>query len=202
MASLRSGWSRSTVVKLENYNREAVSVGDLLALGIALDVPPVLLLADPRCLPGRTSPETVPVADGLDEDVWTALLWLVGAGYRVADSDLDNLSSANWLIQAGITASNALRALEREEAPFPDDDPEAIAAARARTDERHRAALQQLGTALIRLEARKAQIPQFATEVAQAVLRRARDLGVDHAGLDRLTRPAHGDSESPASGGD
>lgn len=72
MAELRPNWSRSTVVKLENYKREAVGVADLLALAVVLDVPPVWLLADPR------SSEPVPVTTGVELDPWSALLWMVG----------------------------------------------------------------------------------------------------------------------------
>src|SRR5690606_25932920 len=50
----------------------ALSVSDLLALALALDVPPVWLLADP------TTDEPVPVAKDLELEPWRALLWLVG----------------------------------------------------------------------------------------------------------------------------
>lgn len=72
MAKLRPKWSRSTVVKLENYNRETVSVQELLALSIALDVPPIWLLVDPS----STAP--VPIAKGVQADPWEALLWAAG----------------------------------------------------------------------------------------------------------------------------
>jgi transcriptional regulator with XRE-family HTH domain len=72
MAELRPNWSRSTVVKLENNNRESVSVTDLFALAVALDVPPVWLLCDPK------SEEPVPIGAGMELDAWSALLWASG----------------------------------------------------------------------------------------------------------------------------
>jgi transcriptional regulator with XRE-family HTH domain len=72
MAKLGTGWSRSTVVKLENLNRESVSVSDLLALARALDVPPIWLLVDVE------DGEPTPITRDLLADPWDALLWLGG----------------------------------------------------------------------------------------------------------------------------
>jgi transcriptional regulator with XRE-family HTH domain len=68
-------WSRSTVVKLEGQRRESLSVTDLFAIALALDVPPVWLLVDP------TSADPVPIAVGQESvslDAWSAILWMVG----------------------------------------------------------------------------------------------------------------------------
>lgn len=67
------GWNRTTVAKLETGRRESVTVQELLALAVALNVPPVWLLADP------TSPHPVHIADGVDLDPWSAIMWMVGA---------------------------------------------------------------------------------------------------------------------------
>lgn len=72
MAELGCEWSRTSVAKLEGGHRNSVSVQELLALAVVFDVAPVMLLADPR------HGERVPIADGLDIDPWTALLWLMG----------------------------------------------------------------------------------------------------------------------------
>lgn len=76
-------WKRATVVNLEKRGtgsrgesatgRDAVTVGELLALALVLGVPPVLLLADPRVTDG-----TVPVAAGSTMDVWDAFWWITG----------------------------------------------------------------------------------------------------------------------------
>lgn len=72
MGGLRPGWTRSTVVKLENYNREAVSVSDLLALARALDVPPVWLLADPAEM------AIAPSTGESGQNPWSLILWMMG----------------------------------------------------------------------------------------------------------------------------
>jgi transcriptional regulator with XRE-family HTH domain len=72
MAKLRPQWSRSTVAKLERHLRGSLSVADLLALAMALDTPVVWLLADPAV------GDSVPIAQDLDVDPWTALLWMIG----------------------------------------------------------------------------------------------------------------------------
>jgi transcriptional regulator with XRE-family HTH domain len=65
-------WNRSTVAKFETGQRASISVQELLALAVALDVPPIWLLADVD----NGSP--TPIASGLDEQPWETLLWLVG----------------------------------------------------------------------------------------------------------------------------
>lgn len=66
------GWVDSTVGKLETRRRESVTVRELLALAVALDVPPVWLLVDPE------SDAPVPIVEGRDVDPWAALMWLTG----------------------------------------------------------------------------------------------------------------------------
>ena len=66
-------WNRTTVAKLETGHRESVSVAELLALAVILGVPPVWLLADPK------AGTPVPIAEGIEVDPWTALMWLTGS---------------------------------------------------------------------------------------------------------------------------
>lgn len=74
-------WTRLTVVNLERRvaqsrgsgaGRDAVTLQELLALALVFDVPPILLVADPR------SADPVPVAEGVEPDPWRALFWLIG----------------------------------------------------------------------------------------------------------------------------
>lgn len=72
MAELGLGWTRYTVVKLENNKRESISLQDWLALAQVLRVPPIWLLVDPR------GGESIPVAEGVEVDPWTFLMWMTG----------------------------------------------------------------------------------------------------------------------------
>lgn len=66
-------WNRTTVAKLETGRRETVTVQELLALAAVLAVPPVWLLADPK------AGTPVPIAEGVEVDPWTALMWMTGS---------------------------------------------------------------------------------------------------------------------------
>ena len=104
MAKLRDGWSRTVVVKLEGNQRETVSVGDLLALAEVLDVPPVLLIADPR------QPDEIPVSKTSTMDPWDALLWLIGARDRSRRGATNRDGSS--LIYEGWTVAELVFALD------------------------------------------------------------------------------------------
>lgn len=65
-------WNRTTVAKFETGLRSSITLQEFLALALALDVSPVMLLADPR------STESVPLAKNVDVDAWSALLWAIG----------------------------------------------------------------------------------------------------------------------------
>lgn len=57
-------WTRPTLVKLENGRRQSVSVAELLALALVLDVAPVHLLVPPENSPYPVTPErTEPAND-------------------------------------------------------------------------------------------------------------------------------------------
>jgi hypothetical protein len=93
-------WKRATVVNLEKRGagsrgdaatgRDALTVGELLALADALGVPPVLLLADPR------TGATVPVGAGREMSPDDALAWLIGVDAAAADSPHGEFMAA-WL---------------------------------------------------------------------------------------------------------
>jgi len=70
MADLRPNWSRSTVAKLENNKRESVSVADLLALALVLNVPVTALLVAERS-------SSIKLAEGHEYSPTEALLWLI-----------------------------------------------------------------------------------------------------------------------------
>lgn len=162
MTERGSAWSRTTVQKLESGKRGAVSAQELLALALVLDVPPVMLIADPR------QPGTVPVADGLDVDQWGALMWLVGTGTIDKTNSGRNFTDAAWLIGAGFTLVEALGDLHQ------------VDRAQELTDARHRNALERIRTALTRIEAQGAAPPQLA----EPVLKRAAELDVDLPGVE------------------
>lgn len=79
LAALGVPWNRTTVAKFETGHRRSVTVQELLALAIALNVPPIWLLADP------TTGASVPVASGVDPDPWSALLWMAGKSDTAGD---------------------------------------------------------------------------------------------------------------------
>ena len=90
MSSLGVKWKRATVVNLEKRGagsrgdaatgRDALTVGELLALAFVLGVPPVLLVADPR-----TGAAVVPLGAGREMSPDAALGWLIGVDPVVAD---------------------------------------------------------------------------------------------------------------------
>lgn len=76
-------WTRSTVVNLEQSSkgsrgtgagRDAVTVQELLALARVFDIPPVMLLADPRHV------ANVEIVPGVRLPAWDAFLWITGGG--------------------------------------------------------------------------------------------------------------------------
>lgn len=77
-------WSRAMVINLEKNAasnarqrtaegaRQSVSVQELLALALALDVPPIWLLVD------TDTDAPAPLGDDVKLDPWTSLLWMSG----------------------------------------------------------------------------------------------------------------------------
>jgi transcriptional regulator with XRE-family HTH domain len=98
MVKLGVPWNRTTVAKLETGRRESITVQELLALALALDVPPVALLVD---LTGATPAR---VAAGVELDPADALLWMIGALNQTGVGP----TGASWNQAAGL-----LEALQR-----------------------------------------------------------------------------------------
>lgn len=107
-------WSRTTVAKLEAGRRASVSPDEWWALARVFNVPPVWLLADPAA-------ETLTkIADGLEVDPWSALMWMIGK------QPLDDRPSSGWENAARVVEElwrlfsfvERLRAVRREK----DDD--------------------------------------------------------------------------------
>lgn len=65
-------WERSVVANIENGRRPTVSVSELLALGVILNVSPLALL-----LPQRAD-EIFEVAAGIEESAEQVALWILG----------------------------------------------------------------------------------------------------------------------------
>jgi transcriptional regulator with XRE-family HTH domain len=82
-----------------------VTVDELAGLALALDVPPVILVADPREM------STVPLG-GEDVEVWPALLWAIGMG-TIRGANLGNYSNAAWLIHSAVSVVDAVPVLQR-----------------------------------------------------------------------------------------
>ncbi len=168
MAALRPSWSRSTVVKLENLNREQVSVADWLALAAVLNVPPPMLLTDPR----TTDPVPLPTGD---VSAWGALLWLVGSSASGGGSDVGAYHDSADVVDAIRAVHDAIMELGRTTTRA---SGRSAQEARERNDERHRAALERLARELIRLDGAGVRRPAMDEQVVELIYRRADELGV------------------------
>ncbi|MDN5855950.1 MAG: helix-turn-helix domain-containing protein [Actinomycetia bacterium] len=168
-------WDRTAVAKLETGKRGAVSVEELLALALALDVPPITLIADPRPV-GDVPVGDVQITPNLTADAWEALLWLTGSG-TIAKSGAGNFASSAWLIQAGWTVVECLAELHKRDRVFDPNDAEQVEQARLRDDARHRSALAALVTAAVRIRAAGAPLPPMIP--LDAIRRRAAELDVE-----------------------
>lgn len=170
LEKLGLNWNRTTVAKFETGARNSISVQELLALALALDVPLIMLLADPRHV------DEVPVAKGLTPSAWEALLWLTGSG-TIDKSDLDNFTSAAWLIHAGWGIVENLTELQKRERILNPGDPDEVERAQQRDDARHRSALRGIATAITRIEAAGAPLPPILP--MDMLRRRATELELD-----------------------
>lgn len=72
MAKRGHQWNRTTTAKIENGQRESVTVDELLTLSFILGVPPIWFLADPK------STEQIPLVSGESADPWRVLMWAAG----------------------------------------------------------------------------------------------------------------------------
>jgi hypothetical protein len=83
-----------------------VTVQELLALARVLDVPPVWLLTDQAT--GK-----VPVADGAEPDVWSALLWIIGKQPLDHEQRAGGAwSDAAWVVERMWDITTAVTVLE------------------------------------------------------------------------------------------
>jgi transcriptional regulator with XRE-family HTH domain len=105
------GWVDSTVGKLETSRRESVTVRELLALAVVLGVPPVWLLVDPK------AGTPVPVAEGIEVDPWTALLWLTGS-QPLEGPGGDAWTSAQYALRPLVTLAKLLENYRRLQETF------------------------------------------------------------------------------------
>jgi transcriptional regulator with XRE-family HTH domain len=161
MTKLGFDWGRTTVQKFETGGRASLSVAELLGLALVFDLPPALLLADPR------SEGDVNVADGVSLGPWELLMWLLGAvGPRGTSEEFRR---GSWLVQAAWTVAETLAELRRVDRAI---NPER---ARELTDLRHREALGRLRQALLRIEGSGAPRP----ELPEGVYKRAAELDID-----------------------
>jgi transcriptional regulator with XRE-family HTH domain len=115
MTKLGVRWSRVSVEKLENGRRGAITVQELLALALVLDVSPALLLADPRTV------EKVPVGKvgvtdddpgrDVELDAWTALLWLCGMARPDEQVDAVTYGHRSEIIADGLRLAGRIELL-------------------------------------------------------------------------------------------
>lgn len=68
---------RTVIAKLEKGTRQTITLGEVIVLARALEVPPVALLFD------LGNPEAVEVLPGKDADSWSALKWFTGEASRL-----------------------------------------------------------------------------------------------------------------------
>lgn len=175
LAGYGLNWTRTTVAKFETGLRSSITVQELLALALALDVPPIMLLADPRQV-DKAPAADVPVTDAITVPAWEALLWLIGSG-TIDKSDLGNFGDASWLIHSGWGLVENLKELEDGDRVINPGDPDELDRVQQRDDARHRAALRGIRTAVARI--RKAGAPLPPIIPVAAVLKRAAELDVD-----------------------
>jgi transcriptional regulator with XRE-family HTH domain len=182
MTALGQKWGRTTVAKLETGNRESVTPDEWWALALVFDVPPLLLLVDP------VAGTPVRIAEGIEVDPWSALLWSSG------QKSLTDSPGQGWdWIGEG---SEAARLVERFEELRRHRDRVAmllpIDRAENESEERRREAdksderlLRRLAECLKRLQQRGLTLPLLPDDVAK----RAAELGVElpgHRGKETL----------------
>lgn len=174
MSELRpGGWSRSGVAKFEKYQRESISIADLFALALALDVPPVMLLADPH----HTG--AVPITENIAVPPWDALLWLIGRADNAALPGGERWRSASEQVRDALQIVDVADTIEASRRLVRLDslssDPIRRERSREEAAEADRARLALLAYLLD--EFRKWEVP--APPVPVHVVERAVELGVE-----------------------
>ncbi len=171
-------WNRTTLAKFETMRRASVTVQELLALALALNVPPVMLLADPRAV------DQVPITADASLPAWSALLWMIGRLGVTLPGETRAVEGGHYqqsteLIHAGWSIVELVFELNRVEySAFSDESP---AEQQRRDDERHRAALLRLRLPMRRVLDMGAPLPDALTGV---IYLRAKELDVAMPGMD------------------
>jgi transcriptional regulator with XRE-family HTH domain len=164
-------WNRSTVAKFETGLRGSITVQELLALALVLDVPPAALLV-------RPTDSSVPIASDAQPDPWHALLWLLGREPLQGEGHWRN--QAGDLVDAAHEALNALREFEDGEKNPIRTSPGMPMERRVQVlaDDRERR-LRKLSKPLALLAEQGVRVP-----LPEHVRRHAADLGVDLPGTE------------------
>lgn len=92
MAPYGVSWNRTTVAKLESGRREQLTVGELVALALALGTTPLSLLADPRI------GQPVPLGQGIAVDPWTVAQWAMGDGHNAERDHRLRVDHDTWTL--------------------------------------------------------------------------------------------------------
>lgn len=176
-------WGRTTVAKLEAGGRKAITVQELFILALVFDVPPALLLADPR------EPDQVPITANKRVDAWQVLLWLVG----IVNLGESGRGGERWqtstMVRAGDRVVQASGVLSRP--PFDEDyyaamdpdDPETASRARERDRDQRRDALHALAGACSSLLRAGTPLPSFIP--MDVVRQQAVELDIDIDGIEK-----------------
>ena len=143
---------------------------ELLALAWALDVPPVLLVADPR----RDDP--VPVVEGVELDPWSALLWMTGAGTVTGPPGRSSVEM-DLIAEGRVVSEMAYNLRKRVTRVTAGGTDEAMNRA---NDDLHWRYLETMRIALENIKEMGTTVPR----VGPHVLKRAAELGVDLPGQD------------------
>lgn len=191
MTALGTPWKRATVVNLEKRGtlstkrgpaagRDSITAQELLTLAVVFDVPPVWLLADPE------SAAPVPIAEGVELNPWTALLWMTGqqpltdrpdSAWNLAAMPLSVAYEAATLIER---FHELCRHRDRVTLFTPDESTADADQRRRDTDKSDEPLLRRLAKCLESLRDWKLPLPP----VPKDVVTRAAELGVELPGQD------------------
>lgn len=148
-----------------------VSVDELIGLGVALDVPPVLLLTPP-------SAQQVELQPGMSVDPWAALLWLIGRHGNGLPTG-ERWEAASKQVTAALAMVDVAETIKKSrEKVYLDSlssDPAARARSREEADTADRDRLAYLGYLIHQFRKWKVTPPSVPAHVVE----RATELGVD-----------------------
>ncbi|MFZ0118241.1 MAG: helix-turn-helix transcriptional regulator [Pseudonocardiaceae bacterium] len=174
MTALGQKWGRTTVAKLETGNRESVTPDEWWALALVFDVPPLLLLVDP------VAGTPVRIAEGIEVDPWSALLWSSGQK-SLTDSPGQAWESLGEGYEVASLVERFLQQRRQWEVAaltLPANSAEDEARRRKTVGEFDERLLRRLAECLKRLQQRGLTLPLLPDDVAK----RAAELGVELPG--------------------